>query len=68
MAIEGIGAIMGGVVIGIGFEGMVKGVKRGIRHPGDHMAVGKTDGSENVQGQNGNDQKEQVSGSRPGSI
>ena len=29
---------------------------------GDHMAVGKAYRAENVQGQNGNDQKEQIAG------
>ena len=56
------------VVISRGFKRIVKSVKRSVGQSGNHMAVGKTDRAENVQGQNGNDQKEQVPGGWFGSI
>ena len=60
--------IPGGVIIGICFECIVKRVKRGIGQSGNHMAVGKANGAENIQSQNGDNQQEQVSGGRSGSI
>ena len=41
--------IPGGVIIGICFECIVKRVKRGIGQSGNHMAVGKANGAENIQ-------------------
>ena len=55
------------VIIGIGFQCIVKGIKRSIGQPGDHMAVSKTNRAENVQSQNGDDQQEQISGGGSGS-
>ena len=46
----------------------VKRVKRGIGQSGNHMAVCKANGAETVQSQNGDNQQEQVSGGRSGSI
>ena len=60
--------IPGGVIIGICFECIVKRVKRGIGQSGNHMAGGKANGAENIQSQNGDNQQEQVSGGRFGSI
>lgn len=55
--------ILGGVVIGICLKGIVKSVKRGIGQSGNHMVVSKAYRAEDIQGQNGNDQKEQIPGS-----
>ena len=54
--------IPGGVIIGIRFECIIKCVKRGMGQFGNHMAVGKSYGAENIQSQNGDNQQEQVSG------
>ena len=60
--------IPGRVVIGVRFKSMVKRIKGSIGEPGNHMAVGEAYGTKNVQSQDGNDQKEQISGSWSGSI
>ena len=60
--------IPGRVIIGVCFECIVKRVKRGIGQSGNHMAVGKAHGAESIQSQNGDNQQEQVSGGRSGSI
>ena len=57
-----------GMVIGVCFKCMIERVKRGIGQSGNHMAVGKAYRAENVQSQNGDNQQEQVSGGRFGSI
>ena len=59
--------IPGRVIIGIRFECIIKGVKRSIGQSGNHMAVSKAYGAENVQSQNGDNQQEQVPGGWCGS-